>query len=341
MFHPPTTNPMMPMREITPRDGDVAAAAATLRERTGPYIVATHRSPDGDALGSLLAMTRALRAQGRDVIAWHPDVPAVPDDLAFLLRDNEMITHELPHDAAERTLVVLDCATATRLADQTPAALGEFVLNVDHHHDNGRFGDLNIVAEASSTAEIVLAVMDAAGWPLDPDIAEALYVGIITDTGRLSYSNVRPDTLRAVARLVEAGVDVATTARRLYENTPAAHARLTGRALSTMQELLDGRLIVGVVGSDDFRAAGTDETDGIAELLRGIRGAEVGALVRPFSDGRLRASLRSSSTRVDVSAIAREVGGGGHPAAAGATTDGTAEEFVTWLTEQVRAQLDG
>jgi phosphoesterase RecJ-like protein len=331
----------MTMRELTPKSGTVADAAAVLVERAGPYLVATHRNPDGDAIGSLLAVSRALRAQGRDVVMWHPDVPAVPDNLTFLLGPDERIVAELPADRAERTLVAVDCATAHRLADEPPGALGAFVLNIDHHHDNGRYGDLNIVAEASSTAEIILAILTEARWHIDRPIAEALHVGIVTDTGRMSYSNVTPDTLRADARLLEAGVDVADMARRLYENTPAAEARLSGRALAEMRELLDGRLIVSIVGPDDFAAAGTDETDGIAEQLRGIRGAEVGVLVRPFPDGRIRASLRAASNRVDVSTIARAVGGGGHAAAAGLTTAATPDAFVEWLVAQVKAQLDG
>lgn len=329
------------MRELTPTAGTVADAAALLLERSGPYLVATHRNPDGDAIGSVLAISRALRAQGRDVVMWHPDVPAVPDDLAFLLSPGEEFVSELPADRATRTLVALDCATAHRLADDPPADLAAFVLNIDHHHDNGRYGDLNVVVTASSTAEIIVGVLDAAGWGIDRSIAVPLHVGIVTDTGRMSYSNVTPETLRADARLIEAGVDVADIARRLYENTPAADARLTGRALAGMRELLDGRLIVSVVGVEDFAAAGTDETDGIAERLRGIRGAEVGALVRPFPDGRIRASLRAASDRVDVSRIAREVGGGGHAAAAGLTTSAEPEAFVEWLTEQVKVQLDG
>ncbi len=331
-----------PERDIAPRAATTAEIAAWLRADTGPLIVATHRNPDGDAIGSLLAMARALRAAGRDVLMWHPDAPAVPEDLAFLLRDGEEVVRDLPDDIGERALVVLDCATAGRLADHPPGALGRFVVNIDHHHDNGRFGDLNLIdATASSTAEMVVAIMAAAGWPLDADIAEALHVGLITDTGRLSYSNVTPATLRADARLVEAGVDVATTARRLYENLPIEHARLLGIVYTKAQVLLDGRLLVAVLELEDFAAAGTDDADGAAEALRAIRGVEVGALVRQLHSGGLRASLRSASDRVDVSAIARIEGGGGHRAAAGVTSQRSAEEFVDWLADAVRAQLDG
>ena len=330
-----------PPRTIVPRDATVADVAECLSSATGPFIVATHRNPDGDAIGSLLAMARALRNAGRDAMMWHPDVPAVPDDLTFLLEPGETVTSTLPDDHTDRTVVVLDCATAGRLSDHTPAALGARIINIDHHHDNGRYGDLNLIdGNASSTAEIVIGVLDAAGWPIDTAIARALHVGLVTDTGRFSYSNVTGDTLRAEARLVDAGVDVAAIGRRLYENVPIAQVRLLGIAYTRVQALLDGRLIVVVLDLDDFAEAGTDDADGVAEALRGIRGAEVGALVRHLHGGGLRASLRAASDRVDVSVIARAQGGGGHRAAAGLTSSSTAHEFVAWLTESVSAQLD-
>ncbi len=334
----PTGSP----REFTPRSATVADIVAWLRDDDGPVIVATHRNPDGDAIGSLLAVTRALRSAGRDAVMWHPDALAVPDDLAFLLRDGETILRDLPDDTAKRALVVVDCATAGRLSDYAPATLGRFVVNIDHHHDNDRFGDLNLIdATASSTAEIIVGLLDAAGWPLDAAIAEALHVGLVTDTGRLSYSNVTAATLRADAHLVEAGVDVAATARRLYENLPIEQARLLGIVYTKAQTLLDGRLVVAVLDLDDFAAAGTDDADGAAEALRAIRGAEVGALVRHLHGGGIRASLRAASDRVDVSAIAHAEGGGGHRAAAGVTSQRSSADFVTWLSAAVEAQLDG
>ena len=331
----------VPVRDIVPRDAGVAEVAAELATSAGPFLVATHRNPDGDAIGSLLAMSRALRNAGRDVVMWHPDVPAIPAELAFLVERGEVVAHALPEDAGQRTVVVLDCATAGRLSDHPPGALGARIINIDHHHDNGRYGDLNLVdGNASSTAEIVLALMDAAGMPLDTAIARALHVGLVTDTGRFSYSNVTGETLRADARLVDAGVDVADIGRRLYENVPLAQVRLLGIAYARAQALLDGRLIVAVLDLDDFATAGTDDADGIAEALRGVRGAEVGALVRHLHGGGLRASLRAASDRVDVSAIARAEGGGGHRAAAGLTSSSAAPDFIAWLTDSVAAQLD-
>jgi phosphoesterase RecJ-like protein len=305
------------------------------------FIVASHQNPDGDAIGSMLGMGRALAAAGRDVVLWHPDPDPVPADLAFLLAPRERIRVDPPDDAAERTLLALDCASAARLGDRPPAELAGLVVNVDHHHDNTRFGDVNLVdGRASSTAELVLRLLRAAGLPLTRDVAEPLYVALVTDTGRFGYANATPEAHRAAAELIEAGVEPAPVSRRLYEERPLASVLLLGRALAGARALLDGRLVLGVLAEADFAAAGTDDTEGIPEALRGVRGAEVAALAREVPEG-WRVSLRAAGEAVDVSAIVRETGGGGHRAAAGGTFPGSLEELLPWLEGAVAAQLDG
>jgi phosphoesterase RecJ-like protein len=305
------------------------------------FIVATHRNPDGDAIGSMLGLGRALAAAGRDVILWHADPDPVPAELAFLLAPGERVSAELPDDAGERTLFALDCASAARLADRPPGELAGLLVNVDHHHDNTRFGAVNLVdGTASSTAELVLRVLRAAGLGLTREVAEPLYVGLITDTGRFGYSNATPEAHRAAAELIEAGVDPVPISRRLYEEQPLANVLLLGRALAAAQALLGGRLVLGVLREADFAASGTEDTEGIPEALRGVRGAEVAALAREVPEG-WRISLRAAGDAVDVSAIAREAGGGGHRAAAGGTFTGSLEELRPWLERAVAAQLDG
>ncbi len=328
------------MSDATITDATIDEVAAAIDAHAGGYILATHENPDGDAIGSLLAVARGLRAQGRDVVMWHPQVPAVPQDLEFLLAEGESFTAELPPDAADRLLIALDCASERRLTGgPAAAALAGSIVNIDHHHDNGRFGDVNHVdADASSTAEIVVTLFERTGWTLDAAAAEPLHVGIVTDTGRFSYSNVTPATFRAVARLAETGIDIAAIARRLYENTPLPRLRLLGRALAGAVTRLDGRLLIGILGAEDFAAAGTDDTDGIAEALRGAQGVLVSASVRPVEGGH-RISLRASDDRVDVSAIAHQEGGGGHRAAAGLTTARDPEAIIEWLCAEVARQL--
>jgi phosphoesterase RecJ-like protein len=321
---------------------DVAGMARALAEDPGPFTLATHRNPDGDAIGSLLGLARALRDRGREVVAWHPDDPPVPEDLAFLLAPGEVVALELPADPTTRTLVAVDCANERRLADTPPAALGRRVLNIDHHHDNTRFGDLNLVdAGASSTAELVGRVLEAAGWPIDRAVAEPLYVGLVTDTGRFMYSNTTPEAHRVAGLLLAAGVDAAAMGRTLYESVPLARARLLGRGLAGAETLLDGRLVYLALGPDDFAAAGTDDADGLVEALRGIRGADVSAVALRLADGATRVSLRAANPAVDVSAIAHAEHGGGHPAAAGFTTRRAPDDLRRWLAAEVGSRLDG
>jgi phosphoesterase RecJ-like protein len=333
---PTERTPPGPLR----RDGDADDVARVLLEPERRFIVASHRNADGDAIGSMLGMARALGEHGRDVVAWHVDPEPVPEELAFMLAPGEEIAARLPEDAAKRTLLALDCASESRLSDRPPLELAREVVNLDHHHDNTRFGHLNLVdARASSTAEIVVHVLEAAGWALSRAVAEPLYVAVVTDTGRFSYSNATPEAHRVAGLMLDAGVEPAAISRRLYENLPLASVRLLGRALARAQPLLDGRLVLSVLTREDFAAAGGDDTEGVVEALRGVRGAEVAALARETGNGGHRVSLRAVGDAVDVSAIAHSMGGGGHRAAAGVTVDLTADGVAEWLRGAVAAQL--
>jgi phosphoesterase RecJ-like protein len=322
--------------EVDPDD-----VARLLAEPSRRFVVTSHKNPDGDAIGSMVGLARALRGAGRDVVMWHPD--PLPTEFRFLLGSGDEIQVELPPDARERTLLAVDCATADRIADGSPRSLAATVVNIDHHHDNTRFGHFNLVdGDASSSAEMVVRVLDAAGLPLTPEAAEPLYVGLVTDTGRFGYSNTTHEAHALAARLVDAGIDLPAITRRLYEEQPLPRVLLLGRALAGARPLLDGRLMVAVLGPEDFRVCGAEkgDTEGIVEILRSVEGAEVAALVRSTGDdGALRVSLRAASGRVDVSAIARAEDGGGHRAAAGFTSYRPPDDLLRWLEDAVGAQL--
>ena len=329
-------------RVRAPRDASPAEVAEVLARPGERFVVTAHHNPDGDAIGSLLGLGRALRAAGQDVVLAHPDPDPVPSDLAFLVGPGETILPEPPPDLAERVLVAVDCASELRLW-QTPAHEGaRLVVNIDHHQDNTRFGDLNLVEPlASSTAEVVVGVLERAGWPLSPAVAEPLYVGLVTDTGRFGYSNTRPRAHRVAAALIEAGADPAAIARRLYEELPLDRLLLTGRALERARPMAGGRMLAAVLTQEDFDAAGGDDTEGIVEVMRGVRGVEAAALVREAGPpGSYRVSLRAADPDVDVSVIAREQGGGGHRAAAGFSTRRAPDELLRWLDERMRERLD-
>jgi bifunctional oligoribonuclease and PAP phosphatase NrnA len=195
---------------------DLQAVAEALRDRDR-FLLVTHENPDGDALGSVLALKLALDSLGKDSVMFLGGAGDLPLELGFM--DLSLLSRELPPDADERVFVALDCANERRLGlDPTLLERVPLSLNVDHHHDNTRFGKINlIVPDASSTGEIVRDVLAELGVDLTPAIAEALYVALVTDTGRFQYTNTSPKALRLAAELVEAGVDVHQVFQALYE----------------------------------------------------------------------------------------------------------------------------
>jgi phosphoesterase RecJ-like protein len=262
----------------------------------------------------------------------------LPREYAFL--DLSEVVRELPADAPERVLLAVDCANERRIGESLePVERARLVVDVDHHHDNSRFGDVNmIVADASSTAEMVRDVLRELGVALTPEIAEALYVGLVTDTGRFQYSNTTPKALRLAAELVEAGADVHGIFRHVYETVQFAKLKLLARALDRAQVYEGGRLVVSYLVREDFAEAGAEEpfSEGIIDYLRAVEGSEMVALIRepPRDDGpKHRISLRSSHDEVDVSAIARQRGGGGHRQAAGFSS----EEPIPAIVEFIRS----
>jgi bifunctional oligoribonuclease and PAP phosphatase NrnA len=319
-------------------DVDVARMAEALGGAPRRFTVSTHRKPDGDAAGSMIGLTRILRRLGHDVVMWHVEGPGLPDHLAWLLAPGEQVQAGVVPDAGERTLVSVDAATSHRVTDDDPRTLGAVVINIDHHHDNPRWGHLNLVdGAASSTAEMVLGLADAVGVDLDADIALPLYVGLVTDTGRFSYGSTGAGAHRAAARLVDAGVDPGAVYRRVYEGVPLGDVRLAGRALAGARAELDGRLAVAVITDDDVRAAGGADSDGVVEALRAVEGVRVAAVIRQAADGAWRVSTRSSG-EVDVSAIAAIEGGGGHRAAAGFTSHRQPDDIIALIRDAMVAQ---
>jgi phosphoesterase RecJ-like protein len=311
-------------------------AALTSHDR---FLVVAHENPDGDALGSMLAMTLGLRALGKDAQMYLTGSAPLPAEFAFMELDE--VLRELPEDVGERVLVAVDCANARRLG-QDPGLLdrAKLVVDVDHHHDNTRFGSSNlVVAEASSTAEIVRDLLWELGVGLTPDIAEALYVGLVTDTGRFQYSNTTPKAFRLAAELVEAGADVHGIFRNVYETVQFAKLKLLARALDRAQLYEGGQLLISHLLRSDFDEVGAEEpySEGIIDYLRQAEGAQMVALIRePPSDGgpTRRVSLRSSLDEVDVSALARKAGGGGHRQAAGFSSERSVEEISEFIRQE-------
>lgn len=298
------------------------AAVADLLRAHPRVLVACHEGPDGDAMGSLLGMGRPLRDAGWDVVLWAPGTAALPDDYAWLGYGD--VVRDAPADADERLLLALDCGSAERLGAAGPAvvAAAPATANVDHHADNTRFADVNAVDAASPCATILVArLLRMLELPITPEVATALYVGIVTDTGRFMYANATPEAHTEAATLIAAGAAPDTVFRALYEGKPAARVRLLARALTSLDLRCDGRLAIAHVTVRDLDETGAAEadSDGVIDHLRAIAGVDVAALIRePRADaGMLKCSLRSARPDVDVQRIARLGGGGGHTMAAG------------------------
>jgi phosphoesterase RecJ-like protein len=327
------------------KTNDIEAVVAALEERDR-FLVTSHEAPDGDALGSMLATELALRQLGKDVLMFLGGSAPLPGEYRFLELSDRGLLRERPADAAERTLVAVDCASAGRVgAEPGLVELAPFTINIDHHHDNPRFGDVNLIVEdASSTAEVLADVFRELGVELTPEIAEALYVALVTDTGRFQYANTSPKTLRLAADLVEAGADVHRVFQGVYENVQFAKLKLMARALESARVLEGGEIVVSQLLRSDFEAVGATEpySEGIIDVLRSVEGAAVSALIRePPRDGppARKVSLRSSVDEVDVSAIARKSGGGGHREAAGFSSDLSVEEITDFIVREVSAQV--
>jgi phosphoesterase RecJ-like protein len=318
----------------------VDAVVEALRQ-ADRLLLTTHENPDGDALGSLLGMHEILRGLGKDSLMFMPEpLDRIPPEYRHMRFTGAV--DRPPDDVDERTIVFLDCGNIDRMPVDFLQRGGRCVLNIDHHHDNTRFGTVNLVVpEASCTAEIVFDLAKELEAPMTPVVAEALYVGLVTDTGRFMYLNTSPAAHRMAAELIEAGVEVHTVYRHLYESLPFGRLQLHARALGRAVHTPDGLVIAAHLTREDFAATGSDETDseGIVDHLRAVEGARVAVLVRELLDdaraGVRKVSLRATDGRVDVSRIARAHGGGGHRQAAGFSTELEVDE----LLERVRAEV--
>jgi len=328
---------------------DVVVAEIRAGER---FVLVTHENPDGDALGSLVAMHNVLRALGKDsVMFMGADEFPLPPEYRYFEFDGLVSTP--PDDIEQRTVVFLDCGNIDRNPAEIVKREDALILNIDHHHDNTRFGTVNhVVSDASCTTEIVWDLMRVLEVAPTPTIADALYVGLVTDTGKFMYENTGTRAHVMAAELIEAGVDVNAIYRRLYEEMPSSKLGLLGRALANIERFDDGKITFTRLTQEDFRSVGAEENyaEGVIDHLRSVEGTKVAAMARELltqpvggsvevNTLRKKVSLRSTDGTVDVSAIARAGGGGGHRQAAGFTTDLTDAELVAFLREQVEAQL--
>jgi len=292
-------------------------------DRGRRILVATHVDPDGDALGSAFALALALGGVGKEVAVYLKET--IPYRYAFLPRP-PVILDKLPQEGYD-VVIVVDCGDLQRVGEGFEALKrAGYLINIDHHETNEAFGNLNIVDErASSTAEILYLILKALGLPIDLPIAKNLYTAILTDTGSFRYQSTTKMAFSICEEMVASGVQPVDIAEEVYESHPKERFFLLCLVLGTLEMFQEDRIAVVRVTQDMFSRTGTNReyTEGFVEYIREIRGVQVACLLREIGNGRFKVSMRSKNG-VDVAAVARAFGGGGHERAAGCTVAGDA-----------------
>jgi phosphoesterase RecJ-like protein len=301
--------------------------AVTALAGASEVVVACHIDPDGDALGSLLGLAGFLRRRGKRVwMTWGTPSPTVPPQYAFLPGLDAVSPPEDVPEAPE-VFVALDCASLDRLGVLEPRfGSAATTIDLDHHISNEGFADVNLVdPSAASSAELVFDLVARMGGTPDLPEATALYTGIVTDTGRFQYANTSPATLRTAAALREAGADHEQVATAIFESSSLPFLHVLGVVLARAR--VDDGLVWSWLDGADLAAAGLslDETEPLIDVIRKVRESRFALVLKEQPEGGYKGSLRSRG-EVDVSAIARSLGGGGHRRAAGFSFAGTAEE---------------
>jgi bifunctional oligoribonuclease and PAP phosphatase NrnA len=320
-----------------PVDIELARAAAVIADAPS-LALACHQSPDGDALGSMLAMHHLCRAHGKASVASWPEPFRVASSYRFL-PGLDLATRAGDFPARPDVMVTFDCASVDRLGELADAAraAGELVV-VDHHGSNDGYGSVNVVdAEAAATAVLVRRLADRLGWELDPDVALCLYTGLVTDTGRFQYSNTTPDVFALAGELAAFGLPIAEVSRHLFEEHRFACLRLVGACLARAQLDADLGLVASWVTTEDLERHGVElsETEGLVDLVRRAEEADVSCVLKETPEG-IRVSLRSIEQTV-AAAVAARFGGGGHRLAAGFTLAGTVPEVLAAVKDALAA----
>lgn len=321
-----------------------AAEVADRLSQEKHVLVVSHESPDGDALGCLSAFALMCQRLGIPYGAYIPGESPFPAEYRFLPGLQDVVRGPLPLAGPETTVYMLDCASLARGGCELFGE-GITVVTIDHHQDNPCNADLNLLEPgAPSTTAILHDVFRAGHFPIDAEIATCLYVGLVTDTGRFQYANTNPQAHRMAAELQDIGVDVAAVSRQVYESVPLPKVRLLGIALQHMEIRQGGTLVTSWLREEDFAAAGADDShaEGIIDTMRQVQGTVAAVLARQRAGSEAaetKVSLRSMDGRVDVAAIARLKGGGGHKQAAGFTTGGDVTEVLRWTERQLQGVL--
>jgi phosphoesterase RecJ-like protein len=319
--------PPAEIREALARAADALGGA----QRIG---VVGHVGPDGDALGSMLAIAASARAAGKEAVCSFGEPFVVSRELRFLDLDPLVPPGEFPNDLD--VVVACDTAVRERLGSVVPAVSGASTLIVlDHHASNEGFGDIDVIdPTAAATAQLVFYLLELLEWDLTPDTATALYVGLVTDTGRFQYSMTTPEVHRVAARLLAAGVEPDVVGQHLFQEAQFGYLKVVAAVLDRTELVEDKKFVWSILHRDDLDAAEVtyEDTEGLMDLVRLPEEADVACLLKRLDADTTRGSLRSRG-RVDVAAIAALFGGGGHHNAAGFTAVEPPDQVIAAIVD--------
>jgi phosphoesterase RecJ-like protein len=318
----------------------VQRIVAALR-RSRRVCVVGHIRPDGDCIGSQLALALALKNDGLQVACWNED-PA-PRKLAFL--DPDGLFQRPRRGQKFDCVIATDSASFERLG-RVGASIRDrrLLINIDHHASNTRYGDLNWISPRDpSTGELIYRLLEAGRWPVTRPIADCLFTAVSTDTGSFQYPSTRPSTYQVAARLVQRGADLARICNEVYQSYSLSRVRLMRDLLNHFRLTHDDRIAYYWLKKDTYARAGAspDESEGLIDHIRAIEPVVVACVFEEMEPGLTRVSLRSKSDDVDVSRIAGEFGGGGHRAAAGARIPGRPLAIQRRVLNAVKKALNG
>ncbi|MDD5644322.1 MAG: bifunctional oligoribonuclease/PAP phosphatase NrnA [bacterium] len=303
--------------------------------------VVTHINPDGDAIGSALAILMGLQKMGKEAVGFLQD--SVPDNYSFLPKSGTLrIVDSIPdeYDA----LVSLDVPELDRLGKfEKNVSRFKNIVNIDHHICNANYGSVNLsVTSAAATAELVYELMKKIQIEIDYEIALCIYTGIVTDTGSFQYRNTTSETHRIVAELMEKGIKPEAVTEEVYEAKTLSKVKLLGLALETMSFSADGQIgwLWVTKKMKDEIGSNPEDTEGFVDYARSVKGVKVAVFFEELEGNNVKMSIRSKIQHVDVNKIAHKFGGGGHPSAAGAVISGTPNEVEEMLVKVIKIEFE-
>ncbi len=308
--------------------------------------VISHFRPDGDAVGSTIALGLALKAMGKKVWMWNED--RVPERYAFLEGASDVTSVPTEVPAGMDLLICVDSGDGKRLGEsgqrllEACARSGVRSINIDHHETNTHYADENdVVGGAAATGCVLMDLFRDWGLKLSKEMADALYTAISTDTGSFQYGSTTAQVMRQVAELIDVGVDVGDINRRLYQEQSATSLAVQGEVLREMVVEEEGKLVHYSMpaGKKEELGAGLEDTKDLVDVIRVLRGVRVAVIFEDLENGLIRISLRSKDPAVRVNDIAAMFGGGGHAMAAGIRKRGKLEEVRREVLDEVRAAL--